>query len=64
VYCRIGIDDLGLGKEKTFALAYSFCVYWLKNKVFVMGREKHIEVFPDKRLVFGDDSKTQRLQIY
>jgi len=53
MYSRVGIDALGFGKEKKFASAYSFSVYWLRNKISVMGREMHFEVSPDTRLAVG-----------
>jgi len=53
VYSRVGIDALGFGKKKTFASAYNFSVYWLRNKVFFTCRELHFEVFPDTRLAVG-----------
>jgi hypothetical protein len=53
VYSRVGIDALDFGKEKTFAPAYNFSVYSVRNKVFVNGRELNFEVSPDTRLAVG-----------
>jgi hypothetical protein len=53
MYSRVGIDAFGFGKKKTFAPAYNFCVYLLRNQVFLMGRELHFEVCPYTKLTVG-----------